>query len=559
VAALDFPSSPTVGQVYTANGKSWQWDGVSWISYNTLIAAGSNTQIQFNNSGAFGASAGLTWNGTTLTTTGLNNTGNTTLGDAAGDTLTINAGVISIPNGQIATTAASQAEMEAGTEAALRSMSPLRVRQAIIAVTGAASAANDIGVAGGAGFGVGICPGPLPAGVTPVSNGTFSPYSPDYGNYQFTDDSVMVWVPAFYYKWGTGSNGLGVNVIDVKAYSAYADVATANAAGYALHRAFYDGGAVKAGFFVDKFQCSNNGGVASSIKMGNPLSSSSAHNPFSGLTGTPTNAYHGALVAAKTRGAQFFCNSRFIHAALALLSYAHAQASSSTTYCAWYGSTTNYPKGNNNNALRDTNDTSVIWVSDGYSNAGKTGSAGYAGGAGNVFAKSTHNGQNCGVADLNGNMWEINLGMTSDGTNLYIMNTAVAMKDVTSGTTLATDAWGATGIAAMYSSLGTTYESLTKANGWVLFGSSNQVLVEATSGNGWALTGAGLPKSGGTGGSNAFGQDGNYQPAAWPNELCPLSGGYWGHGSNAGVWAFFLADVRGSSNVVVGFRSASYL
>ena len=136
MAALDFPSSPTVGQVYTANGKSWQWDGVSWISYNTLVAAGSNTQIQFNNSGAFGASAGLTWNGTTLTTTGLNNTGNTILGDAAGDTLTINAGVISIPNGQIATTAASQAEMEAGTETALRSMSPLRVKQAIVALPG---------------------------------------------------------------------------------------------------------------------------------------------------------------------------------------------------------------------------------------------------------------------------------------------------------------------------------------------------------------------------------------------------------------------------------------
>ena len=68
--------------------------------------------------------------------TTLGATGNTTLGDAAGDTLTINAGVISIPNGQIATTAASQAEMEAGTEAALRSMSPLRVKQAIVALPG---------------------------------------------------------------------------------------------------------------------------------------------------------------------------------------------------------------------------------------------------------------------------------------------------------------------------------------------------------------------------------------------------------------------------------------
>jgi len=36
----------------------------------TGIVAGSNTQIQFNNSGVFGASANLTWNGTVLSTTG---------------------------------------------------------------------------------------------------------------------------------------------------------------------------------------------------------------------------------------------------------------------------------------------------------------------------------------------------------------------------------------------------------------------------------------------------------------------------------------------------------
>jgi hypothetical protein len=39
------------------------------------IAAGSNTQLQFNNSGAFGASANLTWSGTVLSTTGLTATG----------------------------------------------------------------------------------------------------------------------------------------------------------------------------------------------------------------------------------------------------------------------------------------------------------------------------------------------------------------------------------------------------------------------------------------------------------------------------------------------------
>ena len=52
------------------------------------------------------------------------------------------------------------------------------------------------------------------------------------------------------------------------------------------------------------------------------------------------------------------------------------------------------------------------WEPDGYSNCGKTGSAGYGGGAGNVFAKSTHNGQNCGSADDNGLMYEISIGLT---------------------------------------------------------------------------------------------------------------------------------------------------
>jgi hypothetical protein len=96
---------------------------------------------------------------------------------------------------------------------------------------------------------------------------------------------------------------------------------------------------------------------------------------------------------------------------------AHGQASSSTTNCAWYHATYNFPKGCNNNARSDTNDTSVIWESDGHSNCGKTGSAGYGGGAGNLFAKSTHNGQNCGVADLNGLMYEVSIGLTCIATS----------------------------------------------------------------------------------------------------------------------------------------------
>jgi len=44
MAALDFPPSPTVGQIYTANGKTWMWDGVTW-SASIGIGGGALTVI----------------------------------------------------------------------------------------------------------------------------------------------------------------------------------------------------------------------------------------------------------------------------------------------------------------------------------------------------------------------------------------------------------------------------------------------------------------------------------------------------------------------------------
>lgn len=425
--------------------------------------------------------------------------------------------------------------------------------------SGYSAGTNQIGVPGQRGFGVGICPGPVPAGLGGLL-GHNDQASDNYGNYQYTDGSVMVWVPAFFYKIGTGANGLTLNTVSIQPFSAYADVATANAAGYALHRAFYDGGAIQPGFFFDKYITSNNGGVASSLRNGIVLSSgqrgSLSTAVYSALNGAPANNLGGSIAAAKTRGSNFFAASQFQRAALALLSLAHAQASTSTTYCAWYHATNNFPKGNNNNALGDTNDSAILYVADGngtYPGCGKTGSA-------NLFARTTHNGQNCGIADLNGIVWEFSPGMTSDGTNLYALNTSVAMKNVTGGSGAATDLFGAAGIAAMYTSLGATYQSLTKANGWVTTGNATaQVLSEATSGNNWFLTGFGVPITGGTGGSNAFGNDGVYQPAAWPAELAPLSGGAWGSASLDGLWALNLGSARAASGADVGFRSALYL
>ena len=418
----------------------------------------------------------------------------------------------------------------------------------------ASAAPNFIGRAGGAGFGVGICP-ELPAGFS-LLPGTTSPTSDDYGNYRYTDGSIMCWVPLFYYRI-TGNN------IEIASESNYETRATAEADNFALHRAFIDGGQVQRGFFVDKYMVSANNGIASSIKDGLPMSSHSAHNPYSQV-GAPNN-YGGSVEVCKTRGDTFFPASRFIHSALALLSLAHGQGATNDAYCAWYDAAgvKNYPKGCNNNALGDTDDNTVSYVSDGYSNCGKTGS-------GSPFAKTTHNGQACGIADLNGLMYEVAIGITRPGTSsgdatennggdFWCLKESVAMASLTSGWNSPTDAWGdATHVATLYDVVALPH--IEHISNWVRFGNNeNPVLSAETSGNGWMTTGLGIfqPDGGSSGGTNQFGRDGLY--SYHRANLCLPSGGSWSYGSAAGVWCASLNYSRHYSSSNVGCRAACYL
>lgn len=504
---------------------------------------------------------------------------------------------------------------------------------------------NNIGVPGGPGFGVGVCPADnLPSGFTPMS-GYADPVHENYGNYQYADGSVMVYVPKFYFKVGTGANGLAVNVIDVKPADYFADTAAANTAGYGLPTAFVNGGQEQPGFFVDKYKCSKaawgTGYIASSIKNGNPISTASTHNPIADLTACAGNYYYEAITAAKARdgingeinsASRFFCKSRFIMAAMAILSLAHGQAANSAIYCAWYDSTgaKNYPKGCNNDALKDIDDTTVSFTSDGYLNCGKTGS-------GLPFAKTTHNGQNCGIADVNGLMWDIEIGLTciavsktitaatqanpcqltitghgqstgayvdissvagmtqlndkifkitvvdentitldgvdsaafgtytSGGTAIfgtfYKAKNSIRMEDFTAGNSLATDHWGATGVAAMMEAFVPAFETVYPNNGYAqrMGSGSNQVLSEALTGNASVLTNMGFPKDAGavdTTGTNLFGKDYFYQKIT--NDLCLRSGGSWSSGAAAGVWNSYWDISRAYSSNYVGFRCACY-
>jgi hypothetical protein len=65
-------AGPTTGVTVVAGDQAMvAWNGSDFEKVGGGNPAGSNTQIQFNNAGNFGAAAGLTWNGTTMTATNL--------------------------------------------------------------------------------------------------------------------------------------------------------------------------------------------------------------------------------------------------------------------------------------------------------------------------------------------------------------------------------------------------------------------------------------------------------------------------------------------------------
>ena len=89
------PTSPTTGVSVAAGTRAIiAWNGSDFVNVGGGSAGGSNTQVQFNNSGSFGGSANLTWNGTTLTSTGFGGPINGTVGattPAAGAFTTLSA------------------------------------------------------------------------------------------------------------------------------------------------------------------------------------------------------------------------------------------------------------------------------------------------------------------------------------------------------------------------------------------------------------------------------------------------------------------------------------
>ena len=273
--------------------------------------------------------------------------------------------------------------------------------------------------AGQVGFGVGLCPDEALAKVHAQKlEDTDVLGSNDYGNYRMSDGSIMVFIPAFVYKEDNGQ--LKVSY----------DTSLKDTEGWILHRAFVNNGKQLKGFFIDKYLCSpsEDNKSVQSVKNADPLTLSLKGSRLidnDRCVGQVQDAY----VLVKTRGKDYCVVSCFAYSALRMLSLAHAQASTDATNCAWYDEKYCFVKGNTN-YLKDSYDDEVVYtVCDTFPyKRGKTGS-------GTPFAKTTHNGQNCGVADLNGNVTEIGIGVTQNAdmqdTQLYVFKDSADLRDLT--------------------------------------------------------------------------------------------------------------------------------
>lgn len=301
---------------------------------------------------------------------------------------------------------------------------------ALLLLAGAKKIKQTIGVAGQQGFGVGVYggdPADLTAmGLSPMQ-GCKNPASENYGNYKHTNGSIMCCVPAFCYRLGNSNapsySRDGDNALEIKGASEFPQFAHNKAFvdgdadfgnGWILHRAFVDGGKMKNCFFMDKYLCSNNGsGQAASIKNADWLMClDTSANHSTTIFGGAGECYD-AITFSRARGDHYSLITVYQWSAMAMLSLAHGQAATSTSYCAWYDPThnTNYPKGATTGSLIDISDSSVVYTNHAYGAVfAKTGSSTNA-------EKVSHNGQLCGIMDVAGMCNQLSIGATnkSDG------------------------------------------------------------------------------------------------------------------------------------------------
>ena len=398
---------------------------------------------------------------------------------------------------------------------------------------------NDCGTQG---FSVGICPN-IPSDMAEME-GTNDKSSPNYGNYIHPlTGSIMVWIPKSYYK--IYDDGTTKNRIDYKG---------APVTGYVLERAFMDGGIEQDGVFVDKFTNSNSNGVDGvdgilvSLQNQRPVSTKSGtdYNGIDKITGVSGSTNGAVFEACKSRGADYAVTSSFIYSMLARMALAHSQASVDATYCAYKDRKPYLPKGNNNDDLGDRTDSSVTYKSAGYAKLALTGSA-------SNLAKTSHNGQECGVIDLSGNCYEIASGVSNlnkcIADSVLVLQPTQRLKDLTAANLETIEGYDI------------LYIKDLKTKSYYLGNSTKQVFSSHTSGDGYKKTAIGLalPTGKSKDGTVEFGNDLNY--IREKANVLPIVGGRWNEfdGIDGGIFRTAIGSARDDSAGTLGVRLCRYV
>lgn len=381
------------------------------------------------------------------------------------------------------------------------------------------------------GFGCGVCSTELAKekGLTGMP-GFESVDSPNYGNYQDKEGSVFVFIPKFYFKWEKNK----VLISDTEQ------------SGYVIHRAFINAGKELDGFFIGKYQMSANGLSKKNVAVWHSAQG---------------NAY---LAKAQEKNntlskSQYTIINIFMFNALAILAKAQSQAGRNA---AWMDVPPYLPKGNNNSGS-DVNDSSVRFTGSQPANCG----------SGVPFAKTTHNGQNCGVADLHGNVWEFALGITCDGAKYYYVKESTDFTKFvhtvgTGASNAVQHAWGDTAYLnnpnGFYEELSTTGIPYGGSSEHVSFGNADNQVFPFTADKkdqkyvqycaGIPLTSGSMPGS--SAGTEEFGNDVIYYVNYKTQHLMLLLGGGYTASASAGVFTQHLSYSRTDSYQGCGSRLA---
>lgn len=373
------------------------------------------------------------------------------------------------------------------------------------------SVARGILTPGELGFGCGVASDTLARELNLTGMPGFrDPTSANYGNYWDANQSVFVFIPKFYFKWE--KNTVFVSPVERE--------------GYVIHRAFINAGREIEGFFIGKYQMGFANSKVTSVY---------------GPVWNSQRAYR-YLEEANKLGSRYTIINMFMFNALAILSKCQRQSGRN---CAWVDVAPYYPKGNNNNG-RDVNDPSVFYYG---SQPGYTGS-------GTPFAKTTHNGQNCGVTDLNGNTCAYTIGLTSEGTKFFVPKLTTDMTKFTHNVKNGANtdeqcAWGdlayLSNPSGFFEELNITGTIFTSASGidYSLGNGDNQVFpFSATKGSDqWKLSCLGAPlmtgvTQGRSGGTEEFGNDVIYYVSNKPPYMVPILSGDYTIAAASGVFSY---------------------